>query len=102
HVREVAFLDPGHCGYLPVRARQVLEHLPADSAQRDTRPFWTLLGARYRDMVGRVRSGTHIFLGDPPLRPGPGHRGEVDSELLSDFADERRCAHLRLAGPLRR
>ncbi len=32
-VREVALLDPGHGGDLAMRARQVLEHLPADAVE---------------------------------------------------------------------
>ena len=43
-VREVALLDPGHGRDLVVRAREVLEHLPAHPAQRHTCPLRPCLG----------------------------------------------------------
>ena len=76
--REVALLDPGDRRDLAVRAREVLEHLPLDPADR-------LAPAVLRP---------DVRLGDPPVRPGALDRRQVDAELLGEPAHKRRHAHL--------
>ena len=84
-VGEVAFLDVGDGGDLAVRARQVLDDLPADAAHR----LAPALGG-HRAACG----GANVLLGDPPTRPGRRHRCELDAELLGDAPHERRRLHL--------
>ncbi len=43
---------------------------------------------RSPSVVSAPRGGTDVLLGDPPLRPGAAHPGEVDAELGSHFAHE--------------
>ena len=89
-VGEVALLDPGDRRDLAVRARQVLEHLPLDAADR-LAPAFARCGA------GAARAAADVVLGDPALRPGARDRREVDAELLREPAHERRRAHLVVA-----
>ena len=71
-------------GGISLRAREVLEHLPPDAADRLAPAF-----ARRR-----AAAAAHVVFGDPPLRPGAGDRREIDAELLREPSDERRRAHL--------
>ena len=84
-VAEVGLLDPRDRGDL-VRAREVLEHLAADAADR-------LAPLRRRGRCGSA-AAADVGLGDSPLRPGAGDRREIDAELLREPPDERRRAHL--------
>ena len=68
-----------------MRARQVLDDLPADAAHR----LAPALGG-HRAACG----GADVVLGDPPTRPGRRHRCELDAELLRDAPHERRRLHL--------
>ena len=76
-VREVALLDPGHGRDLAVRARQVLEHLPADPVQLHA------LALGRRSGAAADRRGANVLLGDSPLWTRAGHRSQVDAELLA-------------------
>ena len=56
--------------------------LPADAAQCHPCPFGTCLGAWHRDMPGG--SSANVLLRDPTLRPGSGHRSEIDAQFLGN------------------
>ena len=66
-----------------MRAREVLEHLPLDPANR-LAPLRLAAGAAAAD----------VLFGDPPLRPRAGDRREVDAELFRQPPHERRRANL--------
>ena len=93
-VREVALLDPGHGRDLAVRARQVLEHLPADPAQLDALPSVAVLHRTCRRRR-RARTSSSVIR---PCGPVPVTVREVDAELRRDLAHERRRAHLLAGG----
>src|SRR5205823_2057846 len=91
---EVALLDPGDRGDLPVRTGEVLGDPAADPAERLAAAFGQGPGRR----AGRAAGLADVVLGDPPLRAGAGQPLEVYAEVRGDLADERRRADFAAAG----
>ena len=72
-----------------LQKKQLVHGVPTNFAKLDA-----LTLRPCRSLTAACRRRADVVLRDPPLRPGAGHRREIDPELGRHLADERRRANL--------